>query len=438
MPKRTSAADRAPPMRVVLLTMDHHLASAALRAHERIVQTLPTLSLGVHTAATWRADAQALQQCRDDIARADLVIVSMLFMEDHFLPVLADLQAKRSACDAMVCIMSAPEVMALTRMGRYEGGGQSGGLISLLRKLRPQVRRETGSNHNSNTAGAKQMAMLRRLPKLLRLIPGTAQDLRVFFLVMRYWLAGSEDNLSHMVQLLVQKYAQGPREVLRDLAQVRDPLEYPEVGLYHPKMKSVLSDQLRDLPSRGNKNTPCVGLLLLRSYLLSGNTAHYDAVITTLEAKGLRVIPAYASGLDARPAIERFFMRDGQPQIDALLSLTGFSLVGGPAYNDAHAAQKVLADLDVPYLSAHPLEFQSIDAWANDQRGLLPVESTIMVAIPELDGATTPMVFAGRAGPALSTCQGCERACVFGESTRTHDMFPCAERIDLLSERVQR
>lgn len=385
-----------------------------------------------------RADGEALQQCRDDVARADLVIVSMLFMEDHFLPVLADLQAKRSTCDAMVCFMSAPEVMALTRMGRYEGGGQSGGLIGLLRKLRPQARREAGANHNSSTAGARQMAMLRRLPKLLRLIPGTAQDLRIFFLVMRYWLAGSEDNLSHMVQLLVQKYAQGPREVLRDLAQVRDPLEYPEVGLYHPKMKSSLSDQLRDLPNRGSKNAPCVGLLLLRSYLLSGNTAHYDAVIAALEAKGLRVIPAYASGLDARPAIERFFMRDGQPQIDALLSLTGFSLVGGPAYNDAHAAQKVLTDLDVPYLSAHPLEFQSIDAWANDQRGLLPVESTIMVAIPELDGATTPMVFAGRAGPALSTCQGCERACVFGESTRTHDMFPCAERIDLLSERVQR
>ena len=58
MPKRTSAADpTAAPIRVVLLTMDHHLASAAQRAEERIRATLPALSLGVHTAASWRNDA---------------------------------------------------------------------------------------------------------------------------------------------------------------------------------------------------------------------------------------------------------------------------------------------------------------------------------------------------------------------------------------------
>ncbi|MEY4364422.1 MAG: hypothetical protein RLZZ24_1774, partial [Pseudomonadota bacterium] len=438
MPKRTSVAESGTLMRVVLVTMDHHLASAAARAHQTLHQQLPGLSLQVHTAASWRNDAPALQACRDDIARADLVIVSMLFMEDHFLPVLADLQARRAHCDAMVCIMSAPPVMQLTRMGRYVAGEQSGGLIGLLRKLRPSTKRENGSNHNASTAGAKQMSMLRRLPRLLRLIPGTAQDLRIFFLVMRYWLAGSQDNLNNMIQLLVQRYAQGPRAVLRERAQVHDPIEYPEVGLYHPRMKTRLSEQLRDLPKTKDSQAPTVGLLLLRSYLLSGNTAHYDTVIASLEARGLRVIPAYASGLDARPAIERFFMSQGKVQIDALVSLTGFSLVGGPAYNDAQAAEAVLSQLDVPYLSAHPLEFQTIDQWAHEQRGLLPVESTIMVAIPELDGATSPMVFAGRAGAPGSQCQGCARACTFEATSQSHDMFACAERIEQLSARVSR
>ena len=46
----------------------------------------------------------------------------------------------------------------------------------------------------------------------------------------------------------------------------------------------------------------------MRSYVLAGNTAHYDGVIAALEARGLRVVPAFASGLDARPAIERFFL----------------------------------------------------------------------------------------------------------------------------------
>ena len=140
--------------------------------------------------------------------------------------------------------------------------------------------------------------------------------------------------------------------------------------------------------------------MLLRSYLLSGNAGHYDGVIAALEAQGLRVIPAFAAGLDSRPAIDEFFIKNGQVCVDAVVSLSGFSLVGGPAYNDAKAAQEVLAKLDVPYVAAHPVEFQTLDQWGGSDRGLLPVESTIMVAIPELDGSTSPMVFGGRPGAA--------------------------------------
>ena len=44
-----------------------------------------------------------------------------------------------------------------------------------------------------------------------------------------------------------------------------------------------------------------VGLLLMRSYVLSGDTAHYDGVIAAFESRGLKVIPAFATGLDQRP-----------------------------------------------------------------------------------------------------------------------------------------
>ena len=161
-------------MRVVLLTMDHHLAGAARGAARRLQQRMPGLSLEVHTAAQWRAQAQALAECHDAVAQADLVIVSMLFMEDHFLPVLDALQARRARCDAMVCIMSAPPVIALTRMGKLVMGRESGGLMALLKKLRPSAKNsDTGEEKGASaSAGAKQMAMLRRLPKLLRFIPG--------------------------------------------------------------------------------------------------------------------------------------------------------------------------------------------------------------------------------------------------------------------------
>ena len=102
------------------------------------------------------------------------------------------------------------------------------------------------------------------------------------------------------------------------------------------------------------------------------------------------------AGALVRPAIDAFFFDSGRPAIDAVVSLTGFSLVGGPAYNDAKAAEDMLAKLDVPYLAVTPVEFQTLDQWGGSARGLLPVEATMMVAIPELDGATGSMVFGGR------------------------------------------
>jgi magnesium chelatase subunit H len=441
MPKPTSAADARPPwpgMRIVLVTMDSHLASAAERAHRSLGKSVPGLSLVVHAASEWRDDAAALQRCTDDIARGDIVLVSMLFMEDHFLPVLPALQARRLQCDAMVCLMSAAEVTRLTRMGKFDMSAPSTGPMAFLKKLRGKSSADVSTPaEDKTTAGARQMRMLRRLPKILRFIPGTAQDVRAYFLTMQYWLAGSEQNMFNLVQFLVDRYADGPRRGLRGTLKPGAPLEYPEVGVYHPRMAQRMSSQLADLPrvaTSGKNGT--VGLLVMRSYLLAGNTGHYDGVITALEARGMRVIPAFATGLDNRPAIEGYFFRNGQPAIDAMVSLTGFSLIGGPAYNDAHAAEGILARLDVPYLAVTPVEFQTLDHWGASPRGLLPVESTMMVAIPELDGATGSMVYGGRGSSQNVSCSGCAKACTFDRPEQAHDMQTCSERADALAARV--
>ena len=438
MPKLTTVVDHTADShtKVVLVTMDNHLSGAFDHVSQKLLATAD-LRFKMHAASDWRNNPSAVEKCREDIGQADIVIVTMLFMEDHFLPILDALEQRRFACDAMVCIMSAPQVMHLSRMGKYVANTQTGGLIGLLKKLRPSAKDNQGKDKPAS-AGAKQMAMLRRLPKLLRFIPGSAQDIRILFLVMQYWLAGSEANILNMVIMLVQRYARIPDTHLAHQAKLESPVEYPEVGIYHPRIKTRLSDQVSDLPYAKNSTQPAVGMLLLRSYLLAGNTDHYDAVIEALETKGLRVIPAFSSGLDARCAIDQYFKKDGIPQIDALVSLTGFSLVGGPAYNDAKAAQLALKELDVPYIAAHPVEFQSLDQWGDSDRGLLPVESTIMVAIPELDGSTVPMVYGGRPGAEGTSCNGCDRHCTFTKAHSAQNMFTCAERTEMLAARVHK
>jgi magnesium chelatase subunit H len=413
-PKRTSAVEPT-PIRVTIVTLDDHLASAVARAETALRRQIPGLSLTLHSAAQWGEDALALERCNEDIAKADIVIATMLFMEDHIQCVLPALQARRDTCDAMVVAMSAGEVAKLTRMGRFTTHS-SGGLRAFLKKLR-------GKTEKSGVAGAKQMKMLRRIPRLLKFIPGAAQDVRAYLLTLQYWLAGSDDNVVNLVGFLINRYAEGPRKALRGSVKVGDPVEYPEVGVYHPRLKGRMGEDAQAVRALSNGARGTVGVIVMRSYLLASNTAHYDGAIAALEARGLSVIPAFASGLDARPAIEQFFMKDGRPTIDALVSLTGFSLVGGPAYNDSRAAEEILSTLDVPYLAAHPLEFQTLEQWNESERGLMPVEATVMVAIPELDGATSPTVFGGRSSAA---------------SDGGRDMQADAGRVAILAARVEK
>lgn len=433
MQNRITAVEKT-PIRVVFVTMDDHLTGAIERAYTRLKRDIPGLSMAVHVAAEWGSNEGALARCHADIARGDIIIATMLFLEDHIQAVLPALQARREHCDGMVGCMSAGEITKLTRLGKYRMGGTEGGITAMLKKLR---------GNTKGGAGAKQMKMLRRIPQILRFVPGAAQDVRAFFLTMQYWLAGSEDNVVNMVRFLIDRYADGPRKGLRGQFKASPPVEYAEVGVYHRKRSprdrspAQISERADVIPQSQTKRGT-VGVLVMRSYLLAGNTAHYDGVIASLELRGLRVIPAFASGLDARPAIEKFFKQNGKPVIDALVSLTGFSLVGGPAYNDSAAAEAVLAHLDVPYVAAHPLEFQSLQQWGAAERGLLPVEGTMMVAIPELDGATGPIVFGGRAEASGIACTGCERRCAFETADKTRSMQVCIERAEMLASRVDK
>ena len=426
--------------RVVIVTMDSHLASATIRAQSVLSRSFPGLTLTVHAASEWGNSPSALERCIEDIEQADIVIAAMLFLEDHFLPVLPALTARRDKCDAMICALSAGEVMRLTRMGKFTMDGKTSGPMALLKRLKGNSKPGEGSKPSA--AGARQMKIVRQLPKILRFIPGTAQDVRIYFLVLQYWLAGSEENITSMIAMLLDNYADGPRRGLRGQFKVKPPVEYPEVGLYHQNMKGEvqnkgMSELTANLPSvakTGKRGT--VGLLLLRSYLVAGNAAHYNGVITALEARGMRVVPAFATGLDARPAVEKFFMKDGRSTVDAIISLTGFSMVGGPAYNDSKSAEEILAKLDVYYLSVMPVEFQTLERWGANERGLMPVEATMMVAIPELDGSTGPIVFGGRSNGDGDQCTGCSRRCVFPASENEHDMQVCIERADMLASRV--
>ena len=84
-----------------------------------------------------------------------------------------------------------------------------------------------------------------------------------------------------------------------------------------------------------------------------------------------------------------------QSRISQIVSLTGFSFVGGPAMNDSEAAAEFLRELNLPYRSMVSLDTQTIESWQDSFSGLNPVQTGMQIAIPEIDGATEPFVFGG-------------------------------------------
>ncbi|MEM8731359.1 MAG: magnesium chelatase subunit H [Pseudomonadota bacterium] len=405
------------PYRVVIVTLDSHAVGPCQRVMPRLAKDFPGLEVEVFAAAEWGENPAALEAAKAAVAKADIVIANLLFLEEHIEAIFPSMEARRDGCDAMVGIIADAKIVKLTRMGNLDMAAPSSGAMKLLKRLR-------GSSKPSTESGQRKMKMLRRLPQILKFIPGKAQDLRAWFVTMQYWLGSSDDNIEAMVRFLVARYADRPQ--WHGVASP-EPKDYPETGLYHPDLPQRITTDLKALP-RPKKPHATVGLLMMRSYVLSSDTAHYDAVIRTLESRGLRVIPAFAGGLDGRPAIETYFQSEDGVHIDTLLSLTGFSLVGGPAYNDNENAIKVLSGLDVPYVAAHPLEFQTIEQWDASPQGLGPIETTMLIALPELDGATVPTVFAGRHDETAAQNKG----------QTNKAMAPCEERIGMLAARIDR
>jgi magnesium chelatase subunit H len=129
------------------------------------------------------------------------------------------------------------------------------------------------------------MKLLRRLPKILKFIPGKAQDLRAWFLTMQYWLGGSDDNVEQMVRFLVGTYAH--RRGLQG-GQGRRAARLPRGGPLPPRSARAIASPTdpADLPNPENP-VATVGLLMMRSYVLASDTGHYDGVIRKMQARGL-------------------------------------------------------------------------------------------------------------------------------------------------------
>ncbi|HJR07143.1 MAG TPA: cobaltochelatase subunit CobN [Pyrinomonadaceae bacterium] len=302
-----------------------------------------------------------------------------------------------------------------------------------------RTRRERSKKGASHT---QYLRYIERLPALLRVVPnaGRLRDAKNYLSLFCYFLQPTPANIRTMLLHALKHYAADKR---LDQIELPPPESMPAVAVYHPDAPALFESfaSYRDwYDERAVKSgraklvaDKTIGLLLMRPQIVSGAHAHYDALIRAVEAEGLATIPAISTFMDNREACEMFFVEKRQssvvssqlrvgglhlnskgkraagkskttdngqrtkckPRVSQIVSLTGFSFVGGPAMNDSEAAVEFLRELNVPFRSAVSLDVQTIEAWRDSLTGLNPVQAGMQIAIPEIDGATEPFVYGG-------------------------------------------
>jgi len=346
-------------------------------------------------------DPKNVEMFKADLATANIFVGSLIFVQELADVVAEAVAAERERMDAIVVFPSMPEVMRLNKLGSFTMAslGQSKSVIGDFMKQK--------KSEDQGSFEEAMLKLLRTLPKVLKYLPGDkAKDAKSFLMSFQYWLGGSPENLRSMLLSLAKTYVPEVAEIdfspeTADLI-IEDPVLLPDKGIWHPLAPRVFEDideynAWLDV-EHGVGDEVTVGVVLQKSHINTGDAGHYISLISELEARGARVVCIYSGGLDFSGPIKDYFFsaKSKQPKVDCVINLTGFALVGGPASQDHPKAVETLNSLNVPYLCAVPLVFQSFQEWQASELGLHPVQVALQVSLPELDGAIEPIIYAGR------------------------------------------
>src|SRR5947209_1336366 len=429
-------------MNITVLYVGSSLLSP-LRQAEREINRDYTLDLRV---AAYNFGASLTEdewlEVEGDLSAADVVFVIHVMDGENAARLLDALERFKARHHAVIVINCMPDLMRRTRMGKLDFGRMFGGKRDAETQGRVDAAKGSGeekrARHLASRVGAwmgeqarakrekkghgssaQYLKLVDRLPSILRFIPsaGRLRDVKNYLYLCCYFLQPTPANIRSMLLYAIKYYV--PDERVSGI-KVAQPETMPAVALYHPDAPALFetfaayrkwyerrrdgNNQLRLDPEK------TIGLLLMRPQIVSRTRKHYDGLIRAIESEGLSVLPAISTLMDNREACEKFFINEGKSpkskvqsstdnertsRVSQIVSLTGFSFVGGPAMNDSQAAAQFLRGLNRPFRSAVSLDMQTVEAWQESQTGLNPVQAGMQVAIPELDGATEPFVYGG-------------------------------------------
>ncbi|HKP85520.1 MAG TPA: cobaltochelatase subunit CobN [Blastocatellia bacterium] len=417
-------------MKIVVFYVGASLLAPLRRAESKINDEY---SLDLHVAVHNCGGPLSEQEWRTaerDIQESELVFIIHVTDGENANRIRTALEKLSARPNAVIAFNCMPELMRAIRMGKLDfsklmkgkpGGEESG--QNLARKLGSWMAdfvkgrkgdeknrdEKNGDEKNGDATGPRNkgqyVKMIGRLPAILKFIPtaGRLRDIKNYILLFCYFLQPTNNNIRSMLLLAIKQYVAGRSASI----SVDPPETMPAVAIYHPDAPKLFEtfgayrkwyERARKLKLKSDET---IGLLLMRPQIISDARRHYDTLIRAIEGEGLACIPAISTFMDNRDACRQFLVEeetgDGKhrSRVSQIVSLTGFSFVGGPAMNDSHSAVEFFNELDAPYHSMVSLDVQTIENWSKSNLGLNPIQTAMQVAIPELDGATEAFVFGG-------------------------------------------
>ena len=390
------------------------------------------------------------QAVHSDLQESDVVFIIHVMDGENasrLLPLLSEFRKRHHAVIVINCM---PELMRCVRMGKLDvarlvsrkNGSEGSRGLQLLSAVGSWVGRQAkGKRRNANHG--QYLKVVDRLPGILRLIPNTGalQDVKGYLNVFCYFLQPTPNNIRSMLLYSLKHYVPDDRLASKRI-KIPPPERSPSVAIYHPEATGLFEtfgsyQKWYRGRSKANRNSlldpkSTIGLLLMRPQVVSRTTRHYDALIRALEEQGLSVIPAISTLMDNRQACSKFFVgKESASRVSQIVSLTGFSFVGGPAMNDSAAASDFLKDLKRPYRSVVSLDMQTIESWRDSFIGLNPVQAGMQIAIPEIDGATEPFVYGGTPGRGIEPVALDDRCLRLARRIRRWNRLRVAPRSEL-------
>jgi magnesium chelatase subunit H len=367
------------------------------------------LEVNVFSDRSLDTEPEAIENALKD---ADVFFASLVFDYDQ----VTWLRQRVQHISIRLVFESALELMSLTRLGKFSIGDKPKGMPKPVQFILGKF-----SNGREEDKLAGYISFLKTGPKLLKYVPvQKVQDLRNWLIIYGYWNAGGAENFAAMCWTIAQKY------LGLDIGEIPQPIETPNMGLLHPDYSGYFtsgSEYLkwyRDRASFKIQETklPVVGILLYRKHVIT-KQPYIAKLIRYFEQEGLIPVPMFINGVEGHVVVRDWLTSADETQqrqqgnlttpslskdaveVDAIVSTIGFPLVGGPAGSmeagrQLEVAKRILTAKNVPYLVAAPLLIQDIHSWT--RQGIGGLQSVVLYALPELDGAIDTIPLGGLVG----------------------------------------